>query len=115
MEFKEAQEIVLKFEKARRWDLFRESQIFTHLIEEVSEIGRHILQREGYKTRGLGHEAAESDVSREFAQALTLLIQLANRMNVDLEIAFKREMEVMERRFEADKWRRYMDSEYPRA
>ncbi len=115
MEIKDAQEIILKFEKARRWDLFKESQIFTHLIEEISEIGRIILQREGYKSRGLGHEIKEDAVSREFAQAFALFLQLANRMNVDLEEAFKNEIEIMEKRFEADKWRRYMESEHAKA
>ncbi len=115
MEIRDAQEIILKFERARRWDLFKESQIFTHLIEEVSEIGRIILQREGYKFKGLGHEIKENDVSREFAQAFALFLQLANRMNVDLEEAFRREIEIMEKRFDADKWKRYMESEHAKA
>lgn len=100
----------MRFEEARRWKFFRESQIFTHLIEEISEIGRYILVREGYKVLGLGHEAPDEDVSREFAQAFTLFLQLANRMNIDLEDAFVREMEIMERRFDQENWRRYMGS-----
>jgi len=115
MEIREAQKIVLRFEEARRWNLFKESQIFTHLIEEISEIGRHILVREGYKARELGHQVPDEDVSREFAQAFTLFLQLANRMNVDLEDAFVREMEIMEKRFSREDWRKYMDSSYPKA
>lgn len=114
MEIRDAQKIVLSFEEARRWNLFRESQIFTHLIEEISEIGRWILVREGYKAPDLGHETAEDYVSREFAQVFTLFLQLANRMNVDLEDAFLREIDLMEKRFNKESWRRYMDSSYPK-
>ncbi|MCS7125670.1 MAG: hypothetical protein NZ929_01995 [Aigarchaeota archaeon] len=109
MKIRDAQRIVLDFEHSRRWDIFRESQIFTHLIEEISEIGRHILSREGYKVAGLGHEVAEGDVGREFAQAFTLFLQLANRMNVDLEEAFINEIKIMEERFNSEKWRKYLE------
>jgi NTP pyrophosphatase (non-canonical NTP hydrolase) len=114
LEIRDAQKIILSFEEARKWNLFRESQIFTHLVEEISEIGRYILVREGYKAPGLGHEIAKDDVSREFAQAFALFLQLANRMNVDLEDAFLKEIEIMEKRFNQESWRRYMDSSYPR-
>ncbi len=109
MRIRDAQRRMLEFEEARGWRGFRESQIFTHLVEEVSEIGRHILVREGYKAPGLGHAGAEGEVWREFAQVFSLLLQLANRFQVDLEDAFRREMEIMERRFPAERWRRYME------
>ena len=112
MRIREAQKRMREFEEARGWSGFRESQIFTHLVEEVSEIGRHILVREGYKAPGLGHAGAEGEAWREFAQVFSLLLQLANRFEVDLEEAFKHEIEIMERRFPAEEWRRYMkDSE----
>jgi len=112
MEIREAQRKMLEFERARRWDKFPESQIFTHLVEEVSEIGRHILVREGYKAKGLGHMGPEGEASREFAQVFSLLLQLANRFGINLEEAFLREMELMERRFEPEKWRKYMEEKY---
>ena len=98
---------MLGFERERGWDRFSESQIFTHLIEELSEIGRHILVREGYKVPGLGHQQPEDEVWREFAQAFSLFLQLANRFGVDLEEAFRKEFERMEVRFDAEKWRKH--------
>lgn len=112
MRIREAQQRILGFEEERCWSRFRESQIFTHLIEEISEIGRHILVREKYKVPGLGHEIpGGEDVSREFAQAFTLFLQLANRFNVDLEDAFRKELEMMEERFPSEKWRKHFEGE----
>ncbi|MCD6341971.1 MAG: hypothetical protein J7L83_03860 [Thaumarchaeota archaeon] len=108
MKISEAQRRMLEFEKARSWDKFSESQVFTHLIEEVSEIGRHILVREGYKAPKLGHRAPEDEVWREFGQAFSLFLQLANRLGVDLEKAFMKEIEIMERRFDPEEWRNYI-------
>lgn len=108
MKISEAQNRILEFEKARGWDAFHESQIFTHLVEEISEIGRHILVREGYKAPGLGHEGPEGEVRREFAQAFSLFLQLANRLGVDLERAFIDELEIMEKRFPPEKWKDYI-------
>jgi len=104
----EAQKKMLEFEKARGWEAFRESQIFTHLIEELSEIGRYILVREGYKAPDLGHEGPGGEVWREFGQAFSLFLQLANRFGVDLEKAFRDELDIMEKRFPPEKWRRYV-------
>ena len=109
MRISEAQRRVLEFEKARRWDRFMESQVLAHLYEEISEIGKHILAREGYKARGLGHEPPAGELEREFGQAFSLFLQLANRLGVDLERAFAQEIERMEKRFDPERWRRYME------
>ncbi|MCX8191206.1 MAG: hypothetical protein N3F06_00170, partial [Nitrososphaerales archaeon] len=53
------------------------------------------------KKRGLG---------REFAQAFSLFIQLANRFEIDLEKEFKKELRLMEKRFKAEDWREYMSN-----
>ncbi len=111
MRISEAQRLMLEFERRRGWDRFRESQVFTHLVEEISEIGRHILVREGYKVPGLGHGEPGGEVWREFAQAFSLFLQLANRLGVDLEEAFEAELERMERRFDPERWRRYFEAE----
>jgi len=108
MEIWDAQRRMLEFERARGWEKFKESQIFAHLIEEISEIGRHILVKEGYKALALGHAGPEEEVSREFAQAFSLFLQLANRFEVNLEEAFRKELQLMEKRFDPEKWKRYM-------
>ncbi|MDW7977865.1 MAG: hypothetical protein RMH74_03570 [Candidatus Caldarchaeum sp.] len=110
MRLSELQKVVEDFEKARGWEVFRESLIYAHLIEELTEIGRFILAKEGYKRQDLGHSHPGEDVGSEFAQTLTLLVQLANRFGVDLEKALEDELKRMERRFSPDEWRRALRS-----
>ncbi len=95
------------FDDERGWTGFSASQVYVHLIEEIGEIGRHILYVEGYKKGGLGHSEAPKGVDREFAQSLSLLIQLANMQGVELEKAYLREVRTMERRFPAREWKKY--------
>jgi len=106
----ELQKKVDEFEKARGWEKFRESLIYAHLIEELTEIGRFILAKEGYKRADLGHSSPGDDIGSEFAQSLTLLIQLANRFGVDLEDALEKELAKMERRFNPKEWTKALSS-----
>ncbi|MEM2095648.1 MAG: hypothetical protein QXX19_02035 [Candidatus Caldarchaeum sp.] len=110
MRVSELQKLVEDFERARGWTTFRESLIYAHLIEEITEIGRFILAREGYKRESLGHSHPGEDVGSEFAQSLTLLVQLANRLGVDLEKALEDELRRMEKRFNPDEWRKALSS-----
>ncbi|MGD9396511.1 MAG: hypothetical protein PVJ05_08800 [Candidatus Thorarchaeota archaeon] len=110
MQLREIQQKLDKFEKNRGWDKFPASLVFAHLIEELGEISRHITVKEGYKVIGLGHEAPKKDeLSREFAQAFNLFIQIANTFGVDLESAVLSELEIMEERFSAEDWSRHMN------
>jgi len=104
MKLKELQKLQRNFDEKRHWDRFSPSQVFTHLVEEIGEVGRHILFEEGYKVKGLGHKE-KGDVGREFAQALSLFLQLANHFQVDLEAEYVRELSDMEERFDSEKWR----------
>ncbi|UCE10773.1 MAG: hypothetical protein JSW61_02245 [Candidatus Thorarchaeota archaeon] len=109
MELRQIQEKTRRFEEARGWDKFPASQVFAHLIEELGEISRHITVEEGYKVIGLGHEQPnESSLSREFAQVFSLLIQLANHFDVDLEASVISELERMDSRFPEKEWRDHM-------
>jgi NTP pyrophosphatase (non-canonical NTP hydrolase) len=106
MNLSEIQITFEKFLKERFWDRFAASQIFTHLIEELGEISRYISISEGYKLVGLGHDVpSEDNLSREFAQAFNLFLQLAIHFDVDLESSFLSEIERMKERFPADRWR----------
>jgi len=110
MHLREIQEKLDKFDKARSWDKFPASLVFTHLIEELGEISRHITVKEGYKVIGLGHEAPKTEeLSREFAQAFNLFTQIANTFGIDLESAILSELEIMEERFSADEWSNHMN------
>ncbi len=109
MNLKDIQEVKAEFERSRGWDKFPASQVFVHLIEELGEISRHISVEEGYKPEGLGHKApSPAELGREFAQAFSLFIQLANHFKIDLESAVHRELEIMQERFPADEWLEYM-------
>ncbi|TFF92148.1 hypothetical protein EU545_01835 [Candidatus Thorarchaeota archaeon] len=109
MHLENLQSRLAEFERERGWDRFPASLVFTHLIEELGEISRHITVQEGYKVIGLGHEAPEQgELVREFAQVLALLVQLANHFDVDLEQAILSELRIMEERFDAKKWSEHM-------
>ncbi len=109
MDLSEIQKKKAEFERERGWDKFSPAQIFTHLIEELGEISRHISIDEGYKVVGLGHEApTRSNLSREFAQVFSLFVQLANHFKVDLEKAVISELELMRERFPAKEWSDHM-------
>ena len=109
MHLRELQRLMRDFEMERGWDRFPASLTYVHLLEELWEIGEHILFNEGYKKAGLGHREPLGNVDREFAQALSLLLQLSNSFNVDLEDAFQKEYRVMEGRFDKEAWRNYME------
>ncbi|MEM3032362.1 MAG: MazG nucleotide pyrophosphohydrolase domain-containing protein [Nitrososphaerota archaeon] len=111
MMLSEMQRKVYEFERSRGWGSFKDSLIYAHLVEEVTEIGRFILEKEGYKRSGLGHSSFQEDIGKEFAHVLTLLTQLANRFQVDLERALEKEMARMEERFPAEKWRQALGSD----
>lgn len=110
MDLSEIQRMANEFERERGWNKFNPSLVFSHLIEELGEISRHITVEEGYKVIGLGHEApSKDDLAREFAQALALLMQLANHFEVDLERSILSELKIMKDRFPADKWAKHMN------
>lgn len=109
MHLREVQEKLNSFEKARGWDRFPASLVFTHLIEELGEISRYITIEEGYKVIGLGHEAPKkNELYREFAQVFNLFTQLANHFEIDLEKSVLSELQIMEQRFSAEEWARHM-------
>lgn len=109
MQLKDIQAKLDTFEKSRGWDNFPASLVFTHLIEELGEISRYITVEEGYKAIGLGHKAPEkAELHREFAQVFSLFAQLANHFEINLEESILSELSIMEERFSAKEWSRYM-------
>ena len=100
MDLKKIQQEIEDFLKKRKWLNFSPSDVFVHLEEELGEIGKHILFCTGYKTEDLGHKKPSSDqLSREFAQAFSLFIQLCIIMKINLEEAWIKEFEIMKERF----------------
>ena len=98
------QESQRNFVESRKWDRFKGTQVFTHLIEELGEIGSHLLYNEKYKVSGAGHKQETINVDQEFAQSFNLLLQLAIIADVNLEDAWDKERQLMESRFSTDVW-----------
>ena len=73
------------------------------LTEEVGELARELNHRFGQKTRK--PEEPEGDLAMELADILFVLICIANREGIDLQEAFDRMIEKVERR-DATRWTR---------
>lgn len=73
------------------------------LSEEVGELAREINHRFGQKTRK--PEEPEGDLAMEMADIMFVLICMANREGIDLQEAFDRMMEKVERR-DRERWTR---------
>jgi NTP pyrophosphatase (non-canonical NTP hydrolase) len=109
LDISELQKTLRKFHTERKWDEFPLSLVLVHLIEEVGELGKYILYKEGYKKKGLGHQTEPYDVNREIVQILFLLIQIANSFSTDLNATIQNELSIMATRFDKTEWRKYMD------
>jgi NTP pyrophosphatase (non-canonical NTP hydrolase) len=73
------------------------------LTEEVGELAREVNHRFGQKTKKPGE--LEGELGMEMADILFVLICMANREGIDLQQAFDRMMDKVERR-DADRWTR---------
>lgn len=71
------------------------------LAEEVGELAREVNHRFGQKTKK--KEEPAGDLGMEMADILFVLICMANREGIDLQDAFDRMMEKVERR-DKDRW-----------
>ncbi len=106
MDLRDIQKKQKEFIISRRWDRFSATQVFSHLIEELGEVVKFFLYEEGYKVKGAGHQGMDKNsVDSEFAQAFNLFLQLAIKAEVDLEAAWKKEIERMEKRFPEKIWK----------
>jgi len=66
------------------------------LAEEVGELAREVNHRFGQKTKK--KDEAEGDLAMEMADILFVLICMANREGIDLDLAFDRMMTKVENR-----------------
>ena len=73
------------------------------LSEEVGELAREVNHRFGQKTKK--PEELDGDLGMEMADILFVIICMANREGIDLEVAFDRMMQKVEQR-DADRWTR---------
>lgn len=73
------------------------------LSEEVGELAREINHRYGQKTKKASEP--DGDMAMEIADILFVLVCIANREGIDLQVAFDRMMDKVEHR-DADRWTR---------
>ena len=85
MEISELQKKIKEADQARGWDAVFLAQTFTHLIEEMGEIGRHILFRDGYKTDNLSNAVNDKEFGKELADAIIFLVKIANAEGINLD------------------------------
>lgn len=71
------------------------------LAEEVGELAREINHRYGEKTKKPGED--EGDMAMELADILFVVICIANREDIDLDVAFERMMAKVEVR-DSGRW-----------
>ena len=96
---KEVDEWISQFEEG----YFHPLTNIARLAEEVGELSREVNHRYGQKTKK--PDEAEGDMGMEMADILFVLICMANREGIDLEQAFERMMQKVERR-DAERWTR---------
>jgi NTP pyrophosphatase (non-canonical NTP hydrolase) len=73
----------------------------TRLAEEVGELAREVNHHFGRKTKKKGEP--EGDLAMEMADILFVLICMANREGIDLQEAFDRMMDKVEKR-DTSRW-----------
>ena len=61
-------------------------EVFTLLVEEVGELAKAIRKSNGQK---IDTAKKQHEVSEELADVFWLLIDISNRLNIDLEKAFR--------------------------
>jgi NTP pyrophosphatase (non-canonical NTP hydrolase) len=80
------QEFVRELVLDRGFDKETVPEVFTLLVEEVGELAKAIRKQNGQK---VDKKSTEHDVSEEAADVFWLLIDLCNRLGIDLAEAFK--------------------------
>ena len=100
MDLSEIIELLKQFLEERNWLDFSPNDVFLHLIEELGEVSKHLQFRSKYKTEDMGHKKPKTeDLEREFAQAFSLFLQLCIVLKIDIEQAWRNELQIMKKRF----------------
>lgn len=98
MRIREYQAWVQGWDRARGWDEVAVSHTLLHVQEELGEVARAVLRREGYKPEA---EAItwQAELAEELADVFVMLFKLAYQCGVDVESALEAGMAKAEARF----------------
>lgn len=80
--------------KARGWDTATDLETFLLFVEEVGELAKAMRNRQELFQEAGKQQARKVELESEFADVLSYLLDLANRMDVDLESAFRKKEEI---------------------
>lgn len=82
----EYQKLISELVVERGFDQETVSEVFMLLVEEVGELGKAIRQQSGVKT---GSHSKQHAIEDEAADVFWLLVDLCNRLDIDLQQAFQ--------------------------
>jgi len=103
MTFRDAQNEVDAWISQFREGYFPPLAMLARLTEEVGELARALMHEHGGKTPKQGE--AKGDIAEEVADAIFVLLCLANSLGIDLDEAFARMMQKYRER-DGERWTR---------
>jgi len=89
MQIREYQQWLEAWDKARGWDRVAPAHTLIHALEELGEVARLMLQREGYKPVD-SQEQLHAELEEELSDVFVFLFKLAYQTGVDVEAALTR-------------------------
>jgi len=89
MHIHEYQQWLEAWDKARGWDRVSAAHTLIHALEELGEVARLVLQREGYK-QAESAEKLHAELEEELSDVFVFLFKLAYQTGVDVEAALAR-------------------------
>ncbi len=95
MDLPQYQKLIKKLVKERGFDKETVPEVFTLLVEEMGELAKSIRKSNGQK---IDKAKQQYEVEEELADVFWLLIDLSNRLDVDLAEAFEAKEKVNRRR-----------------
>jgi len=98
MKISEYQQWLKGYDEARDFHHASPGHTLIHLVEELGEVARLVLYKEGYREPDEKTDLQES-LAEELADAATFLFKLAYQFDIDLEAALLDNKEKAERRF----------------
>ena len=99
MEIAAYQRWLEEWDRARGWDAVSPTHTLIHAMEELGEVARLILQREGYK-EAASPEQLRADLEEELSDVFVFLFKLAYQTGVDVEAALARGQAKAQNRYE---------------
>lgn len=89
------QQLIGTLARERGYESETPSEVFMLLVEEVGELGKAIRKESGMK---ISEHSKKHELEHELADVFWLVIDLANRFDIDLEKAFEEKEAINQKR-----------------